>query len=76
MHLRISERTVEELSKRWNRGGTAGEEANPSSPSLGLRPTRVTPKVVLYDRRDISEYLANARLEQEGMAPMRVEVNA
>lgn len=71
-HLRISERTVEEQTKRWERNLSGAEGTQPSSPQLGLRPTRVTSKMVLYDLRDVGEYLANARLEQEGKTPIRL----
>lgn len=69
--LRISERTIEEQTKRWERCNSDNGRTQPSSPRLGLRPTRLTPKTILFDLRDVREYLSNARLEQEGNSPSR-----
>jgi len=67
--LRVSSRTVEEQTKRWEQYNASADEIHPSSPNHGLRPTRVTTKTVFYDMRDIREYLSNARREQEGKSP-------
>jgi len=74
-YLRCSTRQIEVLTATWKRNqATRGISGGlPSGPSNGLRPTVVSQKLIYWDDRDLREFIYNARLQQQGLDPKRME---
>jgi hypothetical protein len=73
--LRCSQRQIEVMSDQWRNRLENNPEPRilPSAPSIGLRPTPISKRLVYWDERDLREYLWNARRELEGKDPAKLE---